>query len=77
MTYKEAMDRYGSDKPDVRFGFELTNLNEVVKNCGFGVFAGTVEAGNFVKAINVKDGADKFSKKGMKNLEKIRQDIWR
>lgn len=71
MTYREAMDRYGSDKPDVRFGFELINMNDVVKDCGFGVFAGTVEAGNQVKAINVEGGADQFSKKGIKNLEKF------
>jgi len=71
MTYKEAMDRYGSDKPDVRFGHELINLNDVVADCGFGVFADTVKNGNFVKAINLTNGADKFSKKGMKNLEKF------
>lgn len=71
MPYKEAMERYGSDKPDLRFGYELKNLNEIVKDCGFGVFAGTVKDGNDVKAININDGADKFSKKGMKNLEKF------
>lgn len=71
MTYKEAMERYGSDKPDLRFGYELKALNEVVKECGFGVFANTVKAGNDVKAININGGAEKFSKKGMKNLEKL------
>ncbi|WP_432401220.1 aspartate--tRNA ligase [Wukongibacter sp. M2B1] len=71
MPYKEAMERYGSDKPDLRFGYELKNLNETVKDCGFGVFADTVKDGNDVKAININDGADKFSKKGMKNLEKF------
>ncbi len=71
MPYKEAMERYGSDKPDLRFGYELKNLNEIVKDCGFGVFANTVKDGNDVKAININDGADKFSKKGMKNLEKF------
>jgi aspartyl-tRNA synthetase len=38
MKYKEAMDRFGSDKPDIRFGFELVNISDVVKNCGFSVF---------------------------------------
>ncbi|SKC70087.1 aspartate--tRNA ligase [Maledivibacter halophilus] len=71
MTYKEAMERYGSDKPDLRFGYQLKALNEVVKECGFGVFANTVKAGNDVKAININGGAEKFSKKGMKNLEKL------
>lgn len=71
MTYKEAMERYGSDKPDLRFGYELKSLNEVVRDCGFGVFAGTVKDGNDVKAININGGGEKFSKKGMKNLEKF------
>ncbi len=70
MPYSEAMERFGSDKPDLRFGFELKALNDVVENCGFGVFADTVKAGNDVRAININSGADKFSKKGMKNLEK-------
>lgn len=71
LAYKEAMDRFGSDKPDMRFGFELKALNDIVKECGFSVFADTVTNGNDVRAINIKDGADKFSKKGMKNLEKF------
>ncbi|SHJ50927.1 aspartate--tRNA ligase [Paramaledivibacter caminithermalis] len=71
MTYKEAMERYGSDKPDLRFGYELKNLNEIVRNCGFGVFANTVKDGKDVKAININGGAESFSKKGMKNLEKL------
>lgn len=71
MTYKEAMERYGSDKPDLRFGYELKNLNEIVKDCGFGVFAGAVKDGKDVKAININGGAEKFSKKGVKKLEKL------
>jgi len=71
MPYKEAMERFGSDKPDLRFGFELKALNETVKNCGFGVFADTVAKGNDVRAININGGADQYSKKGMKNLEKF------
>ncbi len=71
MPYKEAMDRFGSDKPDLRFGYELKALNDVVENCGFGVFADTVKAGKDVRAININEGATAFSKKGMKNLEKL------
>ena len=67
MPYAEAMDRFGSDKPDIRFGFELTNISDVVKNCGFKVFAGAVEAGGSVRGINVKGGA-KFSRKEIDSL---------
>ena len=67
MPYAEAMDRFGSDKPDIRFGFELTNISELVKNCGFKVFAGAVEAGGSVRGINVKGGA-KFSRKEIDSL---------
>lgn len=52
MTYKEAMDRYGSDKPDTRFGMELKDVSEVVKNCEFAVFKGTLENRGSVRAIN-------------------------
>ena len=54
MPYREAMDRYGSDKPDVRFGMELHNVSEVVKDCGFGVFTGALANGGSVRGINVK-----------------------
>ncbi len=54
MTWQEAMDRYGSDKPDTRFGMELVNVTEVVKDCGFGVFTGAIENGGTVRGINVK-----------------------
>lgn len=70
MPYKEAMERFGSDKPDLRFGYELKALNDVVENCGFGVFSDTVKNGKDVRAININGGAGEFSKKGMKNLEK-------
>ncbi|MBQ3589254.1 MAG: aspartate--tRNA ligase, partial [Clostridia bacterium] len=62
MTWHEAMERYGSDKPDVRFGFELTNISDIVANSEFKVFAGAVANGGSVRAINVKGGA-KFSRK--------------
>ncbi|OGR83155.1 MAG: aspartate--tRNA ligase [Elusimicrobia bacterium RIFCSPLOWO2_01_FULL_54_10] len=57
MPYKEAMDKYGSDKPDLRFGLELMDVTEEVRNCGFQVFAGAVKDGGVVKAICLKGGA--------------------
>ena len=54
MTWQEAMDRFGSDKPDIRFGMELTNVTEVVKDCEFGVFKGAIENGGTVRGINAK-----------------------
>ena len=63
IPYKEAMNRYGSDKPDTRFGLELQDISDVVKNCGFKVFSGAVENGGSVRGINIKGGADKFSRK--------------
>lgn len=54
LTWDEAMDRYGSDKPDLRFGMELTNLSEVVRGSNFKVFESVLQAGGQVKAINVK-----------------------
>ncbi|RZT02710.1 aspartate--tRNA ligase [Cuneatibacter caecimuris] len=54
MTWAEAMNRYGSDKPDTRFGMELVDVSEEVKGCGFGVFTGALEAGGTVRGINAK-----------------------
>lgn len=54
ITWQEAMDRFGSDKPDMRFGMELHDVSEVVKNCGFGVFTGALENGGSVRGINAK-----------------------
>ena len=54
MTWQEAMDRFGSDKPDLRFGMELTDVTEVVKGCGFGVFTDAIENGGTVRGINAK-----------------------
>ena len=55
MTWQDAMDRYGSDKPDTRFGMELVNVSEIVKDCGFGVFPGALEQGGSVRGINAKE----------------------
>lgn len=54
MTWQEAMDRYGSDKPDTRFGMELKDVSHVVENCGFGVFTGALLGGGSVRGINAK-----------------------
>ncbi len=57
MTYKEAMERFGSDKPDTRFGMELKNVTDVVRDCGFGVFTGAIANGGSVRGINAKGQA--------------------
>ncbi|MEI7632593.1 MAG: aspartate--tRNA ligase, partial [bacterium] len=57
ITYQEAMDRYGSDKPDLRYSMELIDLSELLANCGFGVFANAIKDGGVVKAICVSGGA--------------------
>ena len=54
MPWQEAMDRFGSDKPDTRFGMELVDVSDVVKGCGFGVFTGALENGGSVRGINVE-----------------------
>ena len=68
MTYDEAMNRFGSDKPDTRFGLELVDLSEVVKDSGFKVFSAAVANGGQVKAINVKGAAEKYSRKDIDAL---------
>ncbi len=67
MTWREAMERYGSDKPDIRFGFELCDLTELLRGTEFRVFAGAIAAGGSVRAINVKGGA-KFSRREIDGL---------
>lgn len=63
MTYKEAMERFGSDKPDTRFGMELKNVTECVRDCGFGVFTNAIANGGSVRGINVKGQAGMPRKK--------------
>ncbi len=63
MTWNEAMNRFGSDKPDTRFGMELVDVSEVVKGCGFGVFTSALENGGSVRGINVKGEAEMPRKK--------------
>ncbi|MGO1469540.1 MAG: aspartate--tRNA ligase, partial [Tissierella sp.] len=69
MTYKEAMENYGVDKPDLRFGFKLVDISDFVKTSEFKVFSSTVEKGGSVRGINVKGGNDKFTRKGISSLE--------
>ena len=68
MEYQEAMDRFGSDKPDVRFGMELQDISDLVEETEFKVFKQTVEVGGVVKGINVRQGADSFSRKALDEL---------
>jgi aspartyl-tRNA synthetase len=68
MPYDEAIGRYGSDKPDTRFEMELVDISEIVKDSGFKVFAGAVSSGGKVKGINVKGGAEKYSRKDIDGL---------
>ena len=68
MSYQEAMDRFGSDKPDIRFGLELVNVSDLVENCGFKVFADAVKNGGSVRAINAKGCGRKFSRREIDSL---------
>jgi aspartyl-tRNA synthetase len=68
MPYREAMDRYGSDKPDLRFGLELVDLTDLVRNSDFQVFQKIAQTGGVIKAINVQKGAEKFSRKALDEL---------
>ncbi len=63
MTYQEAMDRFGSDKPEVRFGLELVDLSDILKESGFKVFSGAVKNGGSVRALNAKGCGKKFSRR--------------
>ena len=69
MEYKEAMEKYGSDKPDTRFEVQLTDIGDIVKNSGFKAFSSTIEEGGVVKAIVVPGGYDKFSRKIISEYE--------
>ncbi len=68
ITYKEAMDRYGSDKPDTRFALELKDLSDIVKDCEFAVFANTIKSGGTVRGINAKGLAEKLTRKEIDKL---------
>ncbi|MCI7146148.1 MAG: aspartate--tRNA ligase [Clostridiales bacterium] len=68
MTWDEAMNRYGSDKPDIRFGFELQDITELVKDCGFRVFTDAIEAGGSVRGICIEGGAQAYTRKKIDKL---------
>lgn len=70
MSYDEAMNRYGSDKPDLRFGFEFNDLTDIFKDSGFNAFKANTIEGNSVKGIVIEKSADEFSKKKISKLEK-------
>lgn len=69
LRYADAMLRYGSDKPDLRYGLEIVDVSDLVAQTEFKIFRGAVEAGGKVRALNVKGGAEKFSRKGIDELE--------
>ena len=71
LSYVEAMDRYGVDKPDTRFGLELKNISDFVENIEFKVFASAVKSGGLVKAINLGSHGSKFSRKDFDDLAKF------
>ncbi len=75
LRYTEAMERFGSDKPDVRFGMELIDLSEAVRGCGFGVFTSALEGGGTVRGITAKGGAAVLSRKEMDKLTEMVRGI--
>ena len=75
LTYTEAMERYGSDKPDTRFGMEIVNLSDIVKDCGFSVFSSAVADGGSVRGITVKGGAEKLTRKEIDKLTEFVRGI--
>ena len=75
LTYNEAMERYGSDKPDTRFGMEIIDLTNAVRGCGFGVFSSAVENGGSVRCLNAKGAAAKLSRKEIDKLTEMVKGI--
>ena len=68
MTYKEAMENYGSDKPDIRFDMKIQDISDLVKDCGFGVFTGAIENGGSVRAIVAKNASEVYTRKEIDKL---------
>ena len=75
LTYREAMEKYGSDKPDLRYGMEIHNLSKMVANCGFSVFKETVAAGNQVRGMCAPQASAKYSRRGMDDLTAFVKDF--
>ena len=71
LKYQDAINRFGSDKPDLRFGLELVDVSEVVRGAGFKVFTQALDAGGQVKAINIKNSADSLSRKALDDLTEV------
>jgi aspartyl-tRNA synthetase len=71
LTYKEAIDRYGSDKPDLRFGLELVDLGDVIEGTSFKVFADVLKKGGQIRAINIKNSAEILSRKALDDLTEL------
>lgn len=68
LSFEESLDRYGTDKPDTRFGLELININEIAKKMDFSIFQDTITNKGLIKAINAKNAADKYSRKDIERL---------
>ena len=68
LTYKEAMEKYGSDKPDLRFGMEIFDLSDIVKDCGFSVFSSAIAGGGSVRGITAKNAVGMFTRKELDKL---------
>ncbi len=77
LTYADVMLRYGSDKPDLRFGLEIQDVTSIVKESTFKVFLETIEKGNVVRGLNVKGAADKFSNTELKPGGKLAEFVGR
>lgn len=75
LTYQEAMERYGSDKPDTRYDMEIQDLSDLVKDCGFGVFAGAVAGGGSVRAITAKNAVSVLTRKEIDKLTEMIRGI--
>ena len=75
MTYKEAMENYGSDKPDIRFDMKIQDISDLVKDCGFGVFTGAIENGGSVGAIVAKNAASVYTRKEIDKLTEYAKGI--
>lgn len=75
MTYKEAMENYGSDKPDIRFDMKIQDISDLVKDCGFGVFTGAIENGGSVRAIVAKNASSVYTRKEIDKLTEYAKGI--
>ncbi|MBR4724018.1 MAG: aspartate--tRNA ligase [Clostridia bacterium] len=75
LTYKEAIERYGSDKPDTRFGMEIQDISDLVKTCGFGVFTGAIENGGSVRAVIAKNASGTYTRKEIDRLTEFVRGI--